>query len=1021
MKNFFFLYKNPVSVVLAVIIVAGVFLYGEIKVSLFPEITFPKIKVIADNGEQPVDKMMVSVTRPLEDAIKQIPDLKILRSATSRGSCEISAFLNWGSDINVNQQMLESRVSQIKSELPPELRIQVEKMNPSILPVIGFTVESDKKNPVELNLIATYIIKPFLSQIEGVSSVGIIGGKTKEFWVELNQLRMSSFSITPEVIRDIFSQNHFLTSNGYLSDYKRLYLNVTDAALYNLTDIENVVLRNDGKRIIRLKDVAEVSVREKTEYTRVNANGRQGLLVAILKQPEANLINLSEKVSSRKKDLEKILPPDVHISYYYDQADFVHGAIKSVSDSIWLGLFLAIIVTILFLRSFRASATILITIPVSLLLTIIVLYCIGYTLNIMTFGAIAAAIGLIIDDAVVVVEQIHRTHEEFPERESNQLVHEAVKYLLPSMIGSSISTIVIFIPFMLLGGVAGAYFNVLTNTMVITLLCSFFVTWLGLPVIYFWFSAVRVLFPETSRKGVVKTRNWVTFFILKPVYSIIFILLSLLSIIYVVPRLETGFLPEMDEGTIVLDYLSPPGTSLDETDRMLKEVEKIIIATPEVESYTRRTGAQMGFFITEPNNGDILIQLKNNRKRSTVYVIDDIRKNIEATQPALEIDFGQVIGDMLGDLMASVKPIEIKIFGVDQKTLNNLAKEVAAVIEDIEGIADVFDGIVIAGPSAEIIPDQQKLAQFSVPPVSLQYQLQTMAEGNIVGSVFEKEQMTNIRLIYPYSTQNSLESIKKQFVFLPDGRQIPLSSVSGTRLVEGIPEINRDNLKSAAIVTARLNNRDIGSAVKEIQRTINSKVFLPQGYHIEYGGEYADQQNSFRQLLLILILSSLLVFALMLFLFKDFRAAGAILFIAILGLTGSLMALFITGTPLNVGSYTGLIMIVGIIGENAIFTFQQFTTNRKRGSVDESLVYAISTRLRPKLMTALGAIIALLPLAAGLGTGAQMHQPLAVAVIGGFLMALPLLLVIFPTLLHLLYRMEDKRNIPRFNQNEINH
>jgi multidrug efflux pump subunit AcrB len=665
----------------------------------------------------------------------------------------------------------------------------------------------------------------------------------------------------------------------------------------------------------------------------------------------------------------------------------------------------------MFLRSFRASATILATIPVTLFLTIIVLYCIGYTLNIMTFGAIAAAIGLIIDDAVVVVEQIHRTHEEFPDRPSNQLVHQAVKYLMPSMVGSSISTIVIFIPFMLLGGVAGAYFNVLTNTMVITLVCSFLVTWIGLPVIYLWFSNIRSLFPEKKKTDIkiTKTRNWVSFFIRRPVLSILFILCLLISIIYIVPRLETGFLPEMDEGSIVLDYLSPPGTSLEETDRIMVEVEKIIVTIPEVMTYSRRSGAQMGFFITEPNNGDFLIQLKDDRKRSTLEVIDDIRKRVEATQPALEIDFGQVIGDMLGDLMASVQPIEIKIFGSDQTILNVLAKQVAGEVENIEGIEDIFDGIIIAGPSIEIIPDQQKLAQFNIPPVSFQFQLQTMVEGNVIGSILEKEQMTNIRMIYPKSTQNSLENIKNQLVFLPDGKLKPLTTLSSIRLKEGIAEINRDNLKSVSIVTARLNNRDLGSAMKEIQKIVDSKIFLPQGYHIEYGGEYVDQQKSFNELLLILILSSLLVFALMLFLFKDFKAACSILFIAVLGISGSLIALFITNTPLNVGSYTGLIMIVGIIGENAIFTFQQFTTNRKKGSVDESLVFAISTRLRPKLMTALGAIIALMPLAVGVGTGAQMHQPLAIAVIGGFIIALPLLLIIFPTLLHLLYRREDKK------------
>jgi CzcA family heavy metal efflux pump len=1006
MKNFIHSYKNPVSVVLAVIIAGGLFLYGHIQVSLFPEITFPKLKVIADNGEQPVDKMMVTVTRPLEDAIKQIPDLKILRSITSRGSCEISAFLNWNADINVNQQMLESRIAQIKNELPADVTIQVEKMNPSILPVIGYTIESDKRTPIELNLLAVYTVKPFLSQVEGVSQIGIIGGKTKEFWIELNQQKMSSFSITPEMIGDVLNRNYFISSNGFLADYRRLYLTVTDAGLYTLDDIENVVIRNDGKRIIKVKDVASVNIREKTEYTRINANGRQGLLVSILKQPNANLVNLSKNLESKKKELEKILPADVHVSLYYDQADFVNRAIKSVNDSLWIGLILSILVAILFLRSFRASATILVTIPVTLFLTIIVLYSIGYTLNIMTFGAIAAAIGLIIDDTVVVVEQIHRTHEEFPERSSDQLVNQAIKYLIPSMIGSSLSTIVIFIPFMLLGGVAGAYFNVLTNTMIITLVCSFLVTWIGLPVIFLWFSQVRSVFPE-RKKDIVKhtrTRNWVSFFIKRPAISILVILCLIGSIIYIIPRMETGFLPEMDEGSIILDYWSPPGTSLEETERILEEVEKIIVTIPEVETYSRRIGTEMGFFITEPNTGDYLIQLRNERDRSTEEVIDDIRKRIEATQPALLVDFGQVIGDMIGDLMASVQPIEIKIFGLEQSRLNELGKQVAAEIEKINGIEDVFDGIVIAGPTVEFIPDQEALARFNVTPESFQYQVQTMMEGNIVGNILEKEQMTGIRLIYPGSRENAVDRIKNQNIFMPDGELKPISTFGEIKIHEGVAEITRENLKSVTIVTARLNNRDLGSAMKEIQQTIGKNVFLPQGYHIEYGGEYADQQKSFNELLLILILSSLLVFALVLFLFRDFRAGFAILIIAVLGLSGSLIALFITNTPLNVGSYTGLIMIVGIIGENAIFTFQQFMTNREKGSVDESLVYAISTRLRPKLMTALGAIIALLPLAIGIGTGAQMHQPLAISVIGGFIIALPLLLIIFPTILRLLYR-----------------
>ncbi|NWJ51095.1 MAG: efflux RND transporter permease subunit [Bacteroidetes bacterium] len=1012
MKHYFHGYKHPISIVLALIIAFGVFSYSKMQISLFPEITFPKIKVIADDGEQPVDKMMISVTQPLENAIKQIPDISLIRSATSRGTCEISAFLNWNSDINFNLQMLESRINQIKGDLPSSVHFEIEKMNPSILPVMGYTLESTTKSPVELNLIARYIVKPYLSQIQGIADVRVIGGKVKEFWIEPSPQKMSAAGITIDQLSTVLGQTNFINSNGLISDYRRLYLTITDAGLYNKADIENVVIKNTGKRILKLKDIAKVEIQEKVEYIKINANGKQALLVAIIKQPEANLTKLSENIISKKAELEKILPKGVKLKPYYNQSDFVEESISSVNDSLWLGLFLAIFVAVLFLRSLKASATILITIPITLMLTVVVLYSFGFTMNIMTLGAIAAAIGLIIDDAVVVVEQIHRTHEEFPNRTSKQLVHQAIHYLLPSMVGSSISTIVIFIPFMLMGGVAGAYFTVLTNTMIITLVCSFIVTWLGLPVVYLLLTDIQ------NKKKTVKPikakiahpQKWVSFFIHRPFLSIFFVLLLLGSIYFILPRLETGFLPEMDEGSIVLDYTAPPGTSPDAVDKILQEVEKIVIGIPEEESYSRRTGAQMGLFITEPNRGDYLIQLKKDRSRTTEEVIDDIRKKVEATQPALRIEFGQVIGDMLGDLMASAEPIEIKIFGDNQDKLKELSKLVAAEVSKVQGTADVFDGITIAGPSVEVKPDAQKLAQYNITPTSFQFQLQTQLEGVVVGSIFEKEQRTDIRMIYPEGHTSGVEKMKQQSFFTPDGTLKPLSSFANVELKEGVAEINREDLQSMGLVTARLNERDLGSVMKDIQHNIKSNISLPQGYHISYGGAYAEQKKSFDELLMILILASLLVFALMLFLFRDFRVALIILFIAVLGTAGSLILLFLTKTPLNVGSYTGLIMIVGIIGENAIFTFQQFVTNRKTGTVDESLIYAISTRLRPKLMTALGAIIALLPLATGIGAGAQMHQPLAIAVIGGFIIALPLLLIVFPSLLRLFYKDSEVVN-----------
>ncbi|MDE3144280.1 MAG: efflux RND transporter permease subunit, partial [Bacteroidota bacterium] len=456
MKNFFTTYKNPVTVLVVIIIMGGLFAYSKLQTALFPEITFPKIKIIADAGQQPVKKMMITVTRQLENAVKQVPDLKMIRSTTSRGTCEISAFMDWKANIDISQQRIESKINEIRNTLPPDIDITVERMNPSILPITGFSLESKTRSPIEMKLLAMYTIKPFLSQVDGVSEIRVIGGKSKEYWMVLNIQKMSTLGITPDAISTALSQTNFIRSNGYLSDYRLLYLTVTDAAVTSKEQLQNIVISNNGKRIVLLKDIADVQIQEAKEYVKINANGHEGILLAVIKQPNANLIELSDKMSLKIEALKKIIPKDVSIQPFYVQADFVKDSVKSVTDSLWMGLGLAILVAIIFLRSLKASAVILITIPVIILLTLICLYATGQTLNIMTLGAIAAAIGLIIDDAIVVAEQIHRTHEEHPDEQSTSLIHKAIRYLFPAMVGSSISTIVIFIPFVLMTGVAGA-------------------------------------------------------------------------------------------------------------------------------------------------------------------------------------------------------------------------------------------------------------------------------------------------------------------------------------------------------------------------------------------------------------------------------------------------------------------------------------------------------------------------------------------------------------------------------------
>ncbi|HLN74143.1 MAG TPA: efflux RND transporter permease subunit [Prolixibacteraceae bacterium] len=1000
-ESFHHKFKHPFGIILLILIALGIYAYTQMKVELLPNVTFPKVKVIADNGEQPIDIMLMGVTRPLEEAIKKSENLKIIQSTTSRGSCEISAFFNEDTNIDLARQQIEARIGESGPDLPQGIKITVEKMNPSILAVAGYSLEGNLSD-VELKMLARYTIKPYLEQIAGIREVAIIGGRNKEYQLVLDAVKMSRLGITPNVLGEVLSQTNSIQSNGYLNDNNRMYLALTDASVRNLEQLENIVVKSTANSTVRVKDIARVQIAGQVEYVKIKANGKDVPLISIMKQPEANLSDIDEQLQTRVKELNKhLLPKGVKMISYYNQADFVGTAIRSIRDVLWVGLLLAIAVTILFLRSVKSSLAILITVPVSLLLTVVILLSLGYNFNIMTLGAIAAAIGLVIDDAVVVVEQIHRTHEEHPEQNYHSVVPQAIRYLLPAMIGSSLSTIVIFLPFSLMTGVAGAYFNIMTQTMIITLSASFFVTWLILPVIYLLFFGNQ---QEKNLKPVgVHKQNWVLFFLKKPLISFLIIGAMITSILIIFPVLPSGFLPEMDEGAIVLDFVSPPGTSLEETEVMLTKVDRLIDKIPEVQSYSRRTGTQMGFFITEPNTGDYLIRLKDQRDKTTEEVIDEIRQQIEAKIPVLKADFGQVVGDMLGDLMSSVQPVEIKLFGNDPQQTRQMARKIAALVESIPGTADVADGIVIAGPSVSVSPETLKLSQYQLTPDIFHFQLQTRIGGTVTGSVQEPLQKCDVRMIYPDREYISVDQLKQSQLFLNDGQMVPLSRFSTVKISKGEAEIQRENLKNVDYITARLNNRDLGSTLADIQKAIQQRINLPPGLTIEYGGAYKEQQQAFRELMLILILASLLVFTVILFLFRNIKVALLLIFLVLLAPAGSGLMLYLLNIPLNVGSYIGIIMIIGIVGEASIFTYMQYIEERKKGTaLTDAIVYTISVRLRPKLMTALSAIMALLPLAIGIGSGAQMHQSLAISVIGGLIFALPVLLIALPTCLHII-------------------
>ncbi len=1013
-RNHYHFFHKPILFVLLMLLVAGLWSYHRMQTSLFPDVVFPKVTIIADNGEQPVDKMMVTVTKPLEIAIKRVNGILTVRSSTNRGSCTIEAFFDWKTDISLARTQLDERINEIKNLLPDNVNIVIEAMGQSIYPVVGYTLESRNFGQIELRNSALYLVRPQFSMVPGISNVVVRGGKTKEYVITPEIGKMIPLGISPQMIIDAIGSTNFIQSSGLLSDYRRLYLSLTDTRITTLDDLKNVVIRDDGHRLVKLSDIASVGFGEQQEFIRINANGRDAVIIDLVKQQGVNLIDFAADVKARAASIQSQLPKGMVLKPYYDQSVFVSGSIDSVLECIYEGLFLAIMVVILFLRSFRASLNVILIIPITLAMTFTVLYVAGITLNIMSLGAIAASIGLIIDDAIVIIEQIHRLHEEQPESDKKEVAKETVRMLFPAMVGSSLSTIVIFLPFTFMGGVAGSFFRELTLTMEITLVCSFFSTWIGLPALH-----LLIGYQPHTKLGFLKKRRvsddkpglqWLTWFFRRPLFALVFIVALAVSAALLINQLKTVFLPTLDEGSIVLDYLSPPGTSLDASDAILTQVDTIVMKHPDVATYMRRTGTNMSSSISmasgviPPNEGDYLIQLKPGTKKTTEEVISEIRESVASRVPALNIEFGQRIADLLGDLIGRPQPIEIRIFGDDLDQIRQVAGHTKELLQKINGVADVQSGIIVDGPTITIIPDAAKLARFNITPAAFQTQLQASNEGVQVGQVQEGEQMLRILMRFRNFRENTLEIIRKQPVFSADGAFRPMDYFARVELSQGEPDITREDLKSDVVVTARLDKRDIGSAITEIRRVLGTKLVLPAGCYITYGGTYAEQQTSFRELLFILIAAIFLVFAVLLFLFRDLRMAFLVILISILGIGGCIWALFLTGIQLNVGSYTGIIMIVGIIAENAIFTVNQFATTLKAtGDVDKSVDYAISLRIRPKLMTAVGAILALMPLAMGFGIGAQMQQPLAIAVIGGFIAAMPLLLFVFPSLLRLVY------------------
>jgi len=997
----------------AVLAASGVALLQQMPVSLFPDVTFPRIVILADNGEEPAERMMIEVTKPLEETASSVPGVRMVRSITGRGATEISVNLDWGTDVLQTLQLLQGRIANIRSALPAKATVQTEQMQVAVFPILGYSLTSDSFSLVDLRDVALYQIRPALMRVKGVARVEVTGGDTREFRVAVAPEKLAAYRLDIRQVADAIGKANVVASAGLVENNYQLYLSLVSGLYRTSGDIGACVVAVRGGVPVHVSDVAEVVPSVADKFIRTTAHGREAVLVNIMKQPTGSTVQIGNDVIDALGALK--LPSGIRFENFYDQSGFIESSIHSTRDSIIVGIALAMVVLLVFLRSWRVSIVIALVVPLTIASTIVCLDVVGKTINIMTLGGIAAAVGLIIDDSIVIIENIFAYFISRKEGVTStdtlfSLSGRSLHELMPAIIGSTASTIVIHIPLAFLGGVTGAFFASLSITMVFALLISFLFSITLAPLLATFVIRESDVASEVARNerrsplgewyGRTLARLLAIRWVIVPVS-----LLIVAATYWLYSHIGNDFMPAMDEGAFVLDYATPAGTSLDETDRILMKLERTLMSIPEVESYSRRTGTQMGFFLTEPNTGDFLVKLKSARTRPIADVIADVRDRINASEPSLRADFGQLMMDVIGDLTNNPSPVEIKIFGADQNLIQGKAREVRSLISTVPGVVDAFDGIVISGPSMVVRVDPLRASLAGMTVTDVEEQLSAMIHGATGSGIQKGEKIIGIRVRFPDPYRLDLDRIRGIRLMTPTGSTVPLGAVASVDMTGGQSEIHREGLRQFVAVTARIKDRDLGRTVDDIKAKLAKDLTVPSDVEVVYGGVYETQQDSFRGLLLVTLAAVALVFIVLLFEFGEFAVPLSILVINVLSLLGVFGALWLTGVTFNISSFVGIILIIGIVAENAIFVMHHMKKLTADGvSLDEALVRATRMRTRPIIMTALAAVFALLPLSLGIGAGAQMQQPLAVAVIGGFSLSSLLLFFCLPLVYRLLRR-----------------
>lgn len=981
----------------------------SLPVGLFPQVSFPRVVVDLDAGDRPADQTALLVTRPVEEAIRTVPGVVGLRSETTRGSAQISIDFGWGRDMTSSTLQVDAAIARVLPALPAGSTYAVRRMDPTVFPIISYALQSDTLSPVALRDLAQYQIVPLLASVPGLARVDVQGGETAELQVDADPQKLALHGLALGDLVSALAGANSLQAVGHVQDHDKLYLVVADHSLKGIEAVRNVVVKTGASGWIKLSDVASVREGYVPQWIKVAEDGKPAVLFNVYEQPDGNATQIAAAV--RDKLAGFALPHGVTIRNWYDQSELVGESATSVRDAVLIGLMLAAIVMLLFLRNLRVTLIALLVVPTTLAVTVLLLRVLGMSFNIMTLGGIAAAVGLVIDDVIVMIEHIARRTGIAADATGHTVgaavVLPAAREFMAPLTGSSLATLIVFVPLGFLDGVTGAFSKALSITMACALSVSWLITALVVPLLaQGMIDFRRWRDPGTNPRGWLRRAHGAMYdrLALRP-WLLAVVLLPLLLLGYVAyTHVATGFMPAVDESGFVMDYYTAPGTSLPETSRQVGQIETILRGMPEVDTFSRRLGTGLGGDLGQSYHGDFFVKLKPGHARSTEDVMSDVRDRIASQVPGVDIELAQLMEDLIGDLTAVPEPIEIKLYATDPDQLDAQADRIAKAIAGINGVVDIKSGVQLAGDALNVQIDADKAAFEGMSVDAITQAVEQALSGTVATQLPQVSKSIGVRVWVPGAMQLKIPQLARLPVRTPDGHVFPLGRVATLTTVSGQPQISRENLQPMVAVTARIEGRGIGAGIADVKALLARPGMLDAGVRYELGGLYQQQQIAFVGLGKVFVAALMAEFILLLFLYREVRIATIVMACSLFSSTAVFIALWLCGVDLNITAMMGMTMIIGIGTEMAIFYVSEYTALAASMDARQALRLASQDRLRPITMTTLAAILTLLPLALAIGQGAGIQQPLAIAIIAGLTLQYPMVLLVMPMLIGLTQR-----------------